>query len=94
LIDFQLNGNQIVFSAREDADLIAFGGQPLKEKVVSYGPFVMNSFEQIQHAITDYESGRWGIWIIKAQKCQVQRGWQFFKLNTYPDMKRGVICFS
>jgi redox-sensitive bicupin YhaK (pirin superfamily) len=60
LIDFQLNGNQIVFSAREDADLIAFGGQPLKEKMVSYGPFVMNSFEQIQHSITDYESGKMG----------------------------------
>jgi redox-sensitive bicupin YhaK (pirin superfamily) len=60
LIDFQLNGDQIDFSASEDADLIAFGGQPLKEKVVSYGPFVMNSFEQIEHAITDYESGKMG----------------------------------
>jgi quercetin 2,3-dioxygenase len=60
LIDFNLNGDQLVFSATEDADVIAFGGQPLKEKVVSYGPFVMNSFEEIQHAITDYETGKMG----------------------------------
>jgi redox-sensitive bicupin YhaK (pirin superfamily) len=61
LIDFDLNGDQIVFSATEDADVIAFGGQPIKEKVVSYGPFVMNSFEEIQHAITDYETGKMGM---------------------------------
>jgi redox-sensitive bicupin YhaK (pirin superfamily) len=61
LIDFDLNGDQIVFSAIEDADVIAFGGQPLKEKLVSYGPFVMNSFEEIQHAIADYETGKMGV---------------------------------
>lgn len=60
LVDFNLDGHQIVFSAIEDADMVAFGGQPLKEKVVSYGPFVMNSFEEIRHAITDYENGKMG----------------------------------
>lgn len=61
LVDFNFDGDQIVFSAVEDADLFAFGGEPLKEKVVSYGPFVMNSFEEVQHAIADYESGKMGI---------------------------------
>jgi redox-sensitive bicupin YhaK (pirin superfamily) len=60
LIDFHMDGDQIVFTAMEDADLIAFGGLPIKEKVVSYGPFVMNSFEEIQHAIADYETGKMG----------------------------------
>ncbi len=60
LIHYNTDGNQISFSATEDADVIAFGGLPLKEKVVSYGPFVMNSFEEIQHAISDYETGKMG----------------------------------
>ncbi|MFI5154990.1 MAG: pirin family protein [Chitinophagales bacterium] len=60
LADFAINGDQLVFSALEDADLIIFGGRPLKEKLVSYGPFVMNSFEDIQHAISDYEQGKMG----------------------------------
>jgi quercetin 2,3-dioxygenase len=60
LADFEVNGDQLVFSATEDADLIIFGGLPLKEKLVSYGPFVMNSFEEIQHAISDYEAGKMG----------------------------------
>jgi len=61
LVDFDVNGDQIVFTALENNDLIAFGGLPIKEKVVSYGPFVMNSFEEIQKAIEDYETGKMGV---------------------------------
>jgi redox-sensitive bicupin YhaK (pirin superfamily) len=61
LVDFHIDGDQLVFTAVGDADLIVFGGQPLKEKVVSYGPFVMNSFEEIQEAIRKYEIGKMGV---------------------------------
>lgn len=61
LVNFNTDGNQLVFSATEDAVLVAFGGLPIKEKVVSYGPFVMNSFEEIQQAIADYEMGKMGV---------------------------------
>jgi quercetin 2,3-dioxygenase len=61
LVDFHLDGNQIAFTATEDAELILFGGEPIKEKVVSYGPFVMNSMEEIQQAIHQYESGKMGV---------------------------------
>jgi redox-sensitive bicupin YhaK (pirin superfamily) len=60
LVHFNIDGDQLFFRAMEDAELIAFGGLPIKEKVVSYGPFVMNSFEEIQHAIGDYETGKMG----------------------------------
>jgi redox-sensitive bicupin YhaK (pirin superfamily) len=60
LADFHIDGDQIAFTAVEDTELIVFGGQPLKEKVVSYGPFVMNSFEEIQEAIGRYEHGKMG----------------------------------
>jgi redox-sensitive bicupin YhaK (pirin superfamily) len=61
LVDFNIDGDQLVFTALEDTDLIAFGGLPIKEKVVSYGPFVMNSFEEIQKVIADYETGKMGV---------------------------------
>jgi hypothetical protein len=33
-------------------------GQPLKEAVVRWGPFVMNTQEQIRAAIANYQAGR------------------------------------
>jgi quercetin 2,3-dioxygenase len=60
LADMEINGDQLIFSTTEDSSLIVFGGRPIREKVVSYGPFVMNSFEEVQQAIRDYEQGRMG----------------------------------
>lgn len=60
LVDFNIDGDQLSFSSGEDSELIVFGGRPIKEKVVSYGPFVMNSLEEIQEAIGDYETGKMG----------------------------------
>jgi redox-sensitive bicupin YhaK (pirin superfamily) len=58
--NFNLDGDQLEFLAEEDSELFIFGGLPIKEKVVSYGPFVMNSFEDIQKSITNYEKGKMG----------------------------------
>jgi redox-sensitive bicupin YhaK (pirin superfamily) len=41
----------------EGARVILFAGKPLNEPVVQYGPFVMNTQEEIRRAITDYQSG-------------------------------------
>lgn len=60
LADMETNGDQLIFSATKDSSLIVFGGRPIREKVVSYGPFVMNSFEEVQRAIQDYEQGNMG----------------------------------
>lgn len=60
LVNFELNGDQVSFTATDDTELLLLGGAPIKEKVVSYGPFVMNSLEEVQGAISDYENGRMG----------------------------------
>ncbi len=60
LLDFHLDGDQLSFSAITDTEILVLGGEPLKEKLVSYGPFVMNSFEEIQESIQQYESGKMG----------------------------------
>ena len=46
--------------AKDSAEVLVLGGQPLNEPVYSYGPFVMNSEEQIKRCIADYRSGRMG----------------------------------
>jgi hypothetical protein len=41
-------------------DVLLLGGRPIGEPVVQYGPFVMNTAEEIRQAIADYRSGRMG----------------------------------
>jgi len=60
LVNSSMNGDQLIFTGEEDSELIAFGGLPIGEKVVSYGPFVMNSMAEIQQVMADYESGKMG----------------------------------
>ncbi|BCK87363.1 hypothetical protein MIZ01_1141 [Sideroxyarcus emersonii] len=48
----------IMLAAAEDARLILVAGKPLKEPIVQYGPFVMNTQQQIHEALDDYRSGR------------------------------------
>ena len=50
----------VVIDASTDAKLILVAGQPLKEPIVQYGPFVMNSQEEIYQALRDYHDGRLG----------------------------------
>lgn len=42
------------------ARLLLIAGRPLHEPVVQYGPFVMNTREQIEQALADYQSGNFG----------------------------------
>jgi hypothetical protein len=53
-------GEKIKIAAREDATMLLLNGAPIDEPVVSYGPFVMNTEDEIQQAIVDYHSGRMG----------------------------------
>lgn len=43
--------------SREDSGVLIFSGQPINEPVVHYGPFVMNSMEEIEQTIQDYNNG-------------------------------------
>ena len=47
----------VTISATEDARLILVAGKPLNEPIVQYGPFVMNTQEEIHQALDDFRSG-------------------------------------
>ena len=53
-------GDKFIVEATEDTTLLVLNGQVIAEPVVGYGPFVMNTQEEIQQAISDYQSGRMG----------------------------------
>lgn len=60
LANFERAGEEIAIEAKEDAMILVLSGEPINEPVVSYGPFVMNTQEEIRQAITDFQSGRLG----------------------------------
>ncbi len=47
-------------SNEEEVRLLLIAGKPLGEKIARYGPFVMNTWEEIQQAFADYQSGKLG----------------------------------
>ncbi|MBK6615458.1 pirin family protein [Ottowia sp.] len=53
-------GTGLTIEANGDAKLLVLAGEPIDEPVVGYGPFVMNSPQQITQAIEDFNSGRFG----------------------------------
>ena len=57
---FANDGDRLDLLADEDSHVVILAGEPLNEPVVPYGPFVMNSFEEIKQAIFDVQSGKFG----------------------------------
>ena len=53
-------GEGVTVKTESDAKLLLLAGEPIDEPVVGYGPFVMNSQQQIVDAINDFNSGRFG----------------------------------
>ena len=53
------DGDRVVITTGETpARFILIAGRPLREPIVQYGPFVMNTREEIERAISDYQAGQ------------------------------------
>jgi redox-sensitive bicupin YhaK (pirin superfamily) len=60
LILFNNDGTQIELAADEAAHVIVLSGAPIDEPIVQYGPFVMNTVDEIRQAMFDVNRGKFG----------------------------------
>jgi len=60
MIVYQRAGAGVQLTALADTTLLWLCGEPIDEPVVGYGPFVMNTPQEIQQAFADFRSGRMG----------------------------------
>lgn len=57
---FRHDGEEIAIEALEDTRALLMSGEPINEPIVSYGPFVMNTEDEIRAAFRDYRNGAMG----------------------------------
>ena len=60
VVVFGHEGSDFSLEASADAKLVVLSGEPLDEPIEGYGPFVMNTPQQIREAVADFNSGRLG----------------------------------
>jgi redox-sensitive bicupin YhaK (pirin superfamily) len=53
-------GEAVRLYAKQDSILLVLSGEPIDEPVASYGPFVMNTRDEIRQAVSDYNAGKMG----------------------------------
>jgi redox-sensitive bicupin YhaK (pirin superfamily) len=57
---FKNDGEQVSVKAEEDCVILVMSGEPLNESISAYGPFLMNTREEIDQAIEDFQAGKFG----------------------------------
>ena len=60
---FTRNGDEVFLSSGKDTplDLPLLAGRPFNEEIAIYGPFAMNTHEEILEAFQDYQQGKMGM---------------------------------
>jgi hypothetical protein len=54
------DGEGVSIDATDDSTLLVLSGEPINEPVANYGPFVMNTHEELAQAVKDYRDGKMG----------------------------------
>ncbi len=62
IVEFSHEGENVSLHAKKDAVILFGHALPYNEPIVPYGPFVMNSMDEIKQAYSDYQEGAFGNW--------------------------------
>ncbi|MFI5218473.1 MAG: pirin family protein [Bacteroidia bacterium] len=57
---YERGGSDVNLFSADNAEILMLGGKPHNEPVYAYGPFVMNTEEEIRKCYNDYQSGKMG----------------------------------
>jgi len=57
---FNNKGSEFTIKAEDEAEILILSGEPIDEPIASYGPFVMNTNDEIRQTIDDFNSGKFG----------------------------------
>jgi redox-sensitive bicupin YhaK (pirin superfamily) len=60
VVQFDRSGSDVRLEASADATFLVLTGEPIDEPIAGYGPFVMNTRDEIMTAISDLQQGRFG----------------------------------
>ncbi len=60
MVLFDRSAGQVELEANADATVLVLAGEPIDEPIAGYGPFVMNTQEELAQAMDDFRSGRFG----------------------------------
>jgi len=61
-IDLDPEKEVVIKNGNQDSRLLLLQGRPINEEVVQHGPFVMNSAEEIQQTMMEYQRTQFGGW--------------------------------
>lgn len=58
---FKNDGEIINVKASEDLIILVLSGEPINEPIAAYGPFLMNTWKEVEQAIQDVNAGKFGV---------------------------------
>ena len=58
---FKNDGEEINLQATEDSIVLILSGEPINEPIAQYGPFLMNTWDELEQAIQDVNAGKFGV---------------------------------